>query len=53
MTHDAMIETLLKVLIKYRQLGHNFEIVVENPVGSLAKRPFMQGVQGEACEECE
>jgi hypothetical protein len=41
--HDQMIETLIKVLMRHRK-EHKFEIVLENPVGGLAHRPFMQNV---------
>ena len=39
--HDNMIKNLIQSIVEERK--HNdFEIVLENPVGSLRKRPFMQ-----------
>ena len=39
--HDAMIEALVIELTALRR-EHGCEIVLENPVGSLKERPFMQ-----------
>ena len=41
--HDRMILRLTQQLIKFRE-EYGAEIVMENPVGSLAKRPFMRTV---------
>ena len=38
-----MIQNLTESLVQERE-EHDFEIVLENPVGSLRKRPFMQTV---------
>jgi hypothetical protein len=47
-THDNMIETLIKVLLQHRK-KHGYEIILENPVGSLGRRPFMQNVDWLGC----
>ena len=39
--HDNMIRRLTQQLIKFREV-YGCEIVMENPVGSLCKRPFMR-----------
>ena len=39
--HDKMIENLLQSICAERE-EHDFEVAIENPVGSLRKRPFMQ-----------
>jgi len=41
--HDSMIKNLTESLVQEKE-EHDFEIVLENPVGSLRKRPFMQTV---------
>ena len=41
--HDSMIQNLTESLVQERE-EHDFEIVLENPVDSLRKRPFMQTV---------
>ena len=39
--HDNMITNVIRSIVEERK--HNeFEVVLENPVGSLKKRPFMQ-----------
>jgi hypothetical protein len=42
--HDQMVEALIRVLMHHRK-EHKFEIVLENPVGSLTHRPFMQDIE--------
>jgi hypothetical protein len=41
--HDKMIHRLTQQLMKFRE-KKGCGIVMENPVGSLAKRPFMRTV---------
>ena len=36
-----MVENLVRSLIREKQ-EHDFDTIMENPVGSLRKRPFMQ-----------
>ena len=39
--HDKMIQRLTQQMVKFRE-KYDGKIVMENPVGSLAKRPFMR-----------
>jgi hypothetical protein len=40
--HDVMVQGLVESLTQRKSTGEEFEIVMENPVGSLRKRDYMQ-----------
>ena len=42
--HDAMIENLIASTL-HELKEHDFEVVMENPVGSLRHRPFMKALE--------
>jgi hypothetical protein len=41
--HDQLVKNLVQSAIADRKRGYDYELVIENPVGSLRQRPFMRG----------
>ena len=41
--HDYMVKTMFQSFFKDKGEGYSYKMIVENPVGSLRKRPYMLG----------
>ncbi len=41
--HDRMVKDLISSVIQDREEGVKYEILIENPVGSMRQRPYMRG----------
>ena len=47
--HDNLVRYLMESYMADKEAGHGYDFLMENPVGSLRHRPYMQG---ERIEEC-
>jgi hypothetical protein len=47
--HDRMVQNLLRSLATRKQRGEEFEIIMENPVGSMAKQEWVNNESWSTC----
>jgi hypothetical protein len=43
MRHDMLMKHLINSVLQDKKKGLNYELIIENPVGSLRQRPYMRG----------